>query len=194
MTASRRVRLRALLAMGVLAVVFASGTFAFWTDNAAISGGSFTSGTLDLQVNNGDSHTTTTLAMTAMVPGSTSAEVVVVKNAGTAPLKYSLQGGLTGADAGAYNTAGSLKLTVVLGGTRSGSGNSATCTGGTVLANAVSLTATTTTGIVAARGPLAAAATESLCLQVTLATDAPSTLQGKTAALSLTASGTSDLS
>ena len=88
----------------MLAIAFASGTFAAWTDSATIGGGTFTSGTLDLQVNNGDSHVTTTLGMTAMVPGSTSTEVIVVKNAGTAPLKYSLQGGLTGADAAAYNT------------------------------------------------------------------------------------------
>ena len=133
MTSSRRVRLKALLALGVLAIAFASGTFAAWTDSATIGGGTFTSGTLDLQVNNGDSHVTTTLGMTAMVPGSTATEVIVVKNAGTAPLKYSLQGGLTGTDATAYNTAGSLKITVVLNGTRAGSGNSATCTGGTVL-------------------------------------------------------------
>ena len=194
MTGSRRVRVKALLALGVLAIVFASGTFAAWTDNATIGGGTFTSGTLDLQVNNGDSHVTTTLGMTAMVPGSTSSEVIVVKNAGTAPLKYSLQGGLTGTDAAAYNTAASLKLTVVLNGTRSGSGITATCTGGTVLVAATSLTSTTTSPILGVRGPVAPGATESVCLQVTLADSAPSSLQGKTASLSLTAVGTSDLS
>ncbi len=194
MSHAQRVRLKALLALGVLAVALSAGTFAFWNDSASIGGGSFTSATLDLQVNSGDSHVTTTLGMTAMVPGSTSAEVIVVKNAGTAPLKYLLQAGLTGADAAAYSTSGALRLTVVLNGTRSGTGNSATCTGGTVLLPATSLTSSTSTPVLGARGPLAASATESLCLQVLLATDAPSTLQGRTASLSLTALGTSDLS
>ena len=59
-----------------------------------------------------------------MVPGNTSAEVLTVKNNGTAPLKYTLTGGLTGTDAAAYNTAAALKLTILAGGTKSGSGNS----------------------------------------------------------------------
>lgn len=188
-------RLRALLALGVVLSVGATGTFAFWTDDVLISGTSFTSGTLDLQVNNADSHTTTTLGMSVMVPGDTSAEVLTLKNNGTAALKYTLTGGLTGTDAAAYNTAASLKLTIVSGGTKSGSGNSSTCTGGTTIVNAVALTSTTTTAIIGTRrGPLAAAGTEALCFQVTLDAAAPSSLQGKTATATFTATGTSDVS
>jgi len=190
-------RTRAALSLGVVMAVGATGTFAYWTDDAVISGTSFTAGTLDLQVNNGNSYATTTLSMTGMVPGNTSAEVLTIKNNGTVPLKYTMSGGLTGTDAAAYGTAGSLLLTVVLNGTRSGTGNSSTCTGGTTIVAPVALTATPGTAIIGVRRPttaLAATATESLCFQVTLDPNAPSSLQGKTATATFTATGTSDVS
>lgn len=192
-------RLRALLGLGLVGVLATTGTFAFWTDDVAITGTTFTAGTLDLQVNDSDtSVSTTTLGMAVMVPGNTSAEVLTLKNNGTAPLKWTMTGGLTGTDAGAFGTAGSLALTVSAGGTRSGSGNSATCSGGTTLVNEVALTATTTTGLVTTRQPVAAAmappATQTLCFQVTLDAAAPSSLQGKTASATFTVTGTSDVS
>ena len=152
----RSQKLRALLGVGVLLGVGATGTFAYWTDDVVISGTTFTAGTIDLQVNNSDAPSTTTLGMSAMVPGNTSAEVLTVKNNGTAPLKYTLTGGLTGTDAAAYNTAAALKLTVVSAGTKSGSGNTSTCTGGTVIYGPTALTNVTSTAIIgtgAARSP-----------------------------------------
>ncbi len=70
----RSQKLRALLGLGVLLGVGATGTFAFWTDDVTITGTTFTSGTIDLQVNTFDSIPAyTTLACRAMVPGNTSA-------------------------------------------------------------------------------------------------------------------------
>jgi predicted ribosomally synthesized peptide with SipW-like signal peptide len=192
----RSSRLRALLGLGVLLGVGATGTFAFWTDDVTITGTSFTAGTIGLQVNNVNSYATTTLSMSAMVPGNTSAEVLTVKNNGTAALKYTMAGGLTGTDAAAYNTAAALKLTIVSGGTKLGTGNTSTCTGGTVIVNAVALTSTTTTTIFGNRPtiPVAAAGTESLCFQVGLDAAAPSSLQAKTASATFAFTGTSDVS
>lgn len=192
-------RIRAVLSLGVALGLGAVGTFAYWTDDVVISGSTFTAGTLDLQVNNVDAYATTTLSMSAMVPGNSSAEVLTVKNNGTAPLKYTMTGGLTGTNAADYNTAAAngLLLTISVGGTKSGTGNASTCTGGTVLVNAVPLTSTTTTAIIATRRPAAAMvqnATEALCFQVKLADTAPSSLQGKTATATFTATGTSDVS
>jgi predicted ribosomally synthesized peptide with SipW-like signal peptide len=189
-------RIRAALGLGVVACVGVTGTFASWTDDATIGGTTFTSGVLDLKVDDVDAYATSTLGMAAMVPGNTSAEVLVVRNGGTAPLKYTLTGGLIGTDAAAYAAAGSLKLTVVLGGSRSGSGTSATCTGGTTVYGPTALTALTTTPIIGTRrGPLApATGSESLCFQVTFDAAAPSSLQGRTASATFTATGTSDLS
>ena len=192
-------RIRAVLGLGVALGLGTVGTFAYWTDDVVISGSTFTAGTLDLQVNNADAHATTTLGMTAMVPGRTSAEVLTIKNNGTAPLKYTMTGGLTGTHAADYNTAGSngLLLTVSVGGTRTASGTNFVCSGGTVIVNAVPLTSTTTTALIAARRPAAAIAqnaTESLCFQVKLGDNAPTTLQGKTTTATFTATGTSDVS
>lgn len=187
-------RVRAVLSLGIALGLGAVGTFAYWTDDVVISGSTFTAGTLDLQVNNSDAYATTTLGMTGMVPGVTSAEVLTIKNNGTASLKYSITGGLTGTDAAAYNTAGSLKLSVSAGGTKSGTGSASTCTGGTPIITATALTSTTTTLLIPKRGPLLATGTEALCFQVTFDSAAPTTLQGKTATATFTATGTSDLS
>lgn len=204
-TTSRRsrlpasVRVRALLALGLVAAPAMTSTFAYWTDDVQITGTTLTAGTLDLNVDGGDPQATTTLAMAAMVPGSSSAEVLSVNNVGTAPAKYSMTGGLTGTDAADYNTAGSngLLLTIRSGGTVSGSGSSATCTGGTLLVNGVALTSTTSTTILTTTQTAllaAATGTEDLCFQITLAATAPSSLQGKTATATFTVTGTSDLS
>ncbi|HEX2893135.1 MAG TPA: TasA family protein [Marmoricola sp.] len=186
-----------VLSMGVVVAAVATGTYAFWTDDVTITGSTFTSGTLDLQVNNADSYTTTTLSMssTPMVPGDTSAEVLTIRNNGNVPLKYTLTGGLGGADAAAYDAAAVLELTVVSGGALSGSGNAATCTGGTAIYGPTPLTNMTSTPLIGTRrGPIAAAGTEALCFQVTFDAAAPSSLQGKTATATFTATGTSDVS
>ncbi len=199
--ASRRTgRVRALLSLGVALGVGAVGTFAYWTDDVQITGSTFTAGTLDLQVNGVNAYATTTLGMSNMVPGVSSAEVLTIKNNGTAPLKYTMTGGLTGTNAGDYSTAGSngLLLTISVGGTRSaGTGTNFVCSGGTVIVNAVPLTSTTTTAIITPRRPTAAMtqnATEALCFQVKLADNAPTSLQGATATATFTATGTSDIS
>ena len=188
-------RLRALLGLGVLLGVGVTGTFAFWSDDVTIAGTTLTAGTLDLQVNNSDAPSTTTLGMTAMVPGNTSAEVLTIKNNGTAPLKYTLTGGLTGTDAAAFHAAAALRLTVVASGTKLGTGNSSTCPGGTVIYGPAALTNVTSTAIIGTRrGPRTTGTTESLCFQVTFDSGAPTTLQGKTATATFTATGASDVS
>jgi predicted ribosomally synthesized peptide with SipW-like signal peptide len=193
----RSTTVRALLCLGLLGGAVATGTYAYWTDDVTISGSTFTAGTLDLQVNGGDSWTTTTLGMsgTPMVPGSTSAEVLTVRNNGTVPLKYTLTGGLGGTDAAAFSASGTLRLTIVAGGTRSGSGNAATCTGGTTVLAPTVLTNVTSAAIIGTpRGPVAAGATESLCFLISFDAAAASSLQGKTATATFTATGTSDVS
>jgi predicted ribosomally synthesized peptide with SipW-like signal peptide len=193
-------RLRALLGLGVALGLGTVGTFAYWTDDVVIGGTTFISGTLDLQVNNSDAPSTATLGMTAMVPGVSSAEVLTVKNNNTAPLKYTMTGGLTGTNAADFSAAGAngLLLTISVGGSRvAGTGINFVCSGGTVIVNAVPLTSTTTTAIITPRRPAVAMvqnATDVLCFQVKLADTAASSLQGKTATATFTATGTSDIS
>jgi predicted ribosomally synthesized peptide with SipW-like signal peptide len=186
-----------VLGLGIGLGIGAIGTYAYWTDDVVISGTTFTAGTLDLQVNNVDTYPTTTLSMSGMVPGSTSSEVLVVKNNGTVAAKYTLTGGLSGTNAADYNTAGAngLLLTIRAGGTKSGS----TCINGVALITDQPLTSTTSATILARRpttalSPPPTGNTESLCFQVKLADTAPSSLQGKSATATFTATGTSDVS
>lgn len=191
------VRVRAVLCLGLLAGLTAVGSYAYWTDDVTISGTTFSAGTLDLQVNSSDAYSTTTLGMsgTPMVPGNTSAEVLTVKNNGNVPLSYTLVGGLSGSDAAAYSGSAVLRLTVVAGGTRSGSGNGATCVGGTAIYGPTALTNVTTTPIIGTRrGPVSVAGTEALCFQITFDAAAASSFQGKSTAATFVATGTSDIS
>lgn len=194
-----RGRTRALLCLAMIGALAYTTSTAFWTDKVEVSGTTFTSGTLDLEVNDADPFTAATvLSMSGMAPGNTSAQVLRVKNAGTIPAKYTLTGGLTGASAADFAAADSLLLTIRAGGTKTGTGNTSTCTGGTVLYGPTALTATTTTTttILATRPTTALAPTdmEALCFQVTFANDAPANLQAKTTDAVFAVNGTSDAS
>ena len=116
-------RLRAFLGLGVALGLGTIGTFAYWTDDVQITGATFTAGTLDLVVNDGDPYATTTLSMGTMVPGSSVAEVLVFKNNDTAPLKYTMTGGLTGTHAADYNTAAANGLLLTISRRRHQVGN-----------------------------------------------------------------------
>lgn len=191
----RPARLRALLGLGVALGLGATGTLAAWTDDVTISGTTFKAGTLDLQVKDSDVPATATLSMAQMVPGSSSAEVLLVKNNNTVPLKYTLTGGLTGAEAEAFS--GQLKLTIRLNGSKAGTGIASTCSGGSLLVDNRPLTDVTSASIIGTRRPtvaLARDATESLCFQVTFDSGAPSSLQGMSVDATFRATGTSDVS
>jgi predicted ribosomally synthesized peptide with SipW-like signal peptide len=197
------IRTRAVLCLGLVAGLALSTSLAYWTDDVSVTGSTFTSGTLDIAVNGGDPYATTTLSLTAMVPGNSASEVLTVQNIGTAAAKYTLTGGLTGANATAYATDNALLLTIRSGGSTAGTGNARTCTGGTALVTDVPLTATTTTSLLARRPapPLAGTptpptpgGTEALCFQITFSSSASTSLQGLTVTASFTATGTSDVS
>lgn len=186
-----------MLCLGLVAGFAVTTSQAYWTDDVTISGATFTSGVLDLTVNDADPYAgATVLSMTAMVPGNSSAQVLTVRNAGTAPLKYTLTGGLSGTNASAYDASAALRLTIVLGGTKSGSGNTSTCTGGSVIYGPAALTTTVTATLLTKRPAVAltASGTESLCFQVTFDAAAPSSLQGLTTDAVFTATATSDVS
>lgn len=194
-----RGRTRALLCLAAIAALAVGTSTAHWTDDVEVSGAAFTSGTLDLVVNDADPYTgATELGISQMVPGNTSAHLLTVKNAGTVPAKYTLTGGLTGAGAALYAAEGArgLRLTIRLGGTVSGTGSARTCTGGTEVHSLTALTATTTTSILGKRPStsLAPGASETLCFEVRFASDAPDSLQGKSADAVFTVTGTSDVS
>jgi len=199
-SALRSTRVRAALGLGIVVALGTTGTFAFWTDSVTVSGTTFTSGTLDLQVNNSDavSNAAGTLSMTNMAPGATSAQILTVKNNGNIPLKWTLAGQLTGGTDDALFSSNSAISVTIKTGTITGSGNSATC-GGTVLAGPTVLT-TSSANLIATPQPttpgsgLGAAGTVPLCFQVTFSASAPTALQTKTTKANFTFTGTSDIS
>ncbi|MGA8987301.1 SipW-dependent-type signal peptide-containing protein [Aeromicrobium sp.] len=218
----RSTRARAVLSLGVVLALGSTGTMAYWTDSATISGVTFTSGTLDLAVNNntggtgsdgstvgtGGSTAQTSLSMTAMAPGNTSAQLLTIKNPGTAPLKWTAAGGLTGTNAAAFAAGGpssssALRISVFSfagAAAKTGTGNSVTCSGGTALASSVQLTTNTSGSIVSTGQPvtpaggLAAGGSVNLCVQVDFDSAASTSLQSLTVNGVLTFSATSNVS
>jgi predicted ribosomally synthesized peptide with SipW-like signal peptide len=161
------VRVRALLSLGVVASVGATGTFAYWTDAVSVTGTSFTAGTIILQANGADdtlANGYAALSLATFVPGNSTAGVVTIKNNGTAPLKYSAA---SSSDASTLSDAMVVKVT-----------NDATTSG----------------SLATAKRSLAAGASETICIQVALPTSAHTSLQGASSAVTFTFTATSDLS
>jgi predicted ribosomally synthesized peptide with SipW-like signal peptide len=166
-----------------------TGTFAYWTDTASVSGTTFTAGTIDLKVDGHDDVTGyATLDVAAMVPGNSTAAVLTIADSGTAPLVYTAA--TTATDADGLGLAGALVVKVTADATTSGSPPTVTCPGAPLPGAGTSLG-----GPLISNGrPLAAAGDEKICVQVTLPPSAASALQGATTDVVLAFTGTSDLS
>jgi predicted ribosomally synthesized peptide with SipW-like signal peptide len=183
------VRVRALLSLGVVASVGATGTFAYWTDAVSVTGTSFTAGTIILQANGADdtlANGYAALSLATFVPGNSTAGVVTIKNNGTAPLKYSAA---SSSDASTLSDAMVVKVTNDA--TTSGSLATAKTCAGTALAGT---TTTLNTSLITTKRSLAAGASETICIQVALPTSAHTSLQGASSAVTFTFTATSDLS
>lgn len=181
-------RVRALLSLGVVVGIGATGTYAYWTDSVTVTGTTITAGTIDLKVNNADSVTGySALDIAAMVPGNSTAGVLTVSNSGTAPLRWSLDASASNADGKGLGAA--LVVKVTGDAATAGSSPTATCSGSALPGTGASFAA----DLVPAASPrtLAAGASETICLQATLPTGASSALQAATTTVSLTFTGTS---
>lgn len=191
-TVKRKVPVRALLSLGIVLGLGATGTLAYFTDDATLTTGAFTSGKLDLTLDQSTSSSTvgqsgtyakTALGITAMIPGESVAADVSVKNNAGVPFTYKTSAKLD--VGGTFPTAAPVKLTfAVYPGTASNTGTQAagnrvgTCTG-TALFAAAALT-TTAQDVISTARSLATDASESICVKVALATDADNTYQDKT--------------
>lgn len=174
------VRLRALLAAGMVLGLGAVGTLAAWTDESTATA-TFTAGTLDLKLKMlpdgtlADSVAMTSLDMTAMYPGVGRAAIVQVSNSGSVPLSYTLTGSaVAGAGGMGGNLGTALQVGVSSGATAENTATTGQCTGGTAIAGPVSLAGQ----LITTPRILAPAATENICLVVSLPSTADNTLQG----------------
>jgi predicted ribosomally synthesized peptide with SipW-like signal peptide len=191
-------RTRAALSLGVVLAVGSTGTFAYWTDDVTVSGTNFTAGKLDLQVNNSDTLPAyTTLPLDKMVPGNSVAATLLIRNNGNVPLKYTAAVNASNLDN--RDLSGSLIVKVTADTTTTGSAPAVRCQGVALPGSGSSVNGSLIpTGRLLAPGAPelqpAPDSTETLCVQVTLATNAPSILQGATAKVGFTFTGTSELS
>ena len=203
----RSTRVRAALGLGVVVALGTTGTFAFWTDSVTVNGQTLTSGTIDLQVGAtaagaGNSFTTTTLnPLTNMVPGDSVAQVLVLKNHGDVPMKWTMTGGLLNADdAALFNgvTPGTGLLLTITDGAPTGTAPSVTCTAGSnSYVSSVQLTNVPSTSLIPTRQTAIPGNDQfkTLCVSIKLSSTAPTTLSGgKKATPTFAFTGTSDIS
>ena len=147
------------------------GTYAYWTDMDGVSGGSFSSGTLDLTVDgvqgNPASYVKTNLALGSMIPGESVAETLVLANPGSVDFTWTA----TVATGGGLGPA--LQVQMWVNSTQSGNDTTYPRTEGcTSTANPV-ISETTSTR-------LNRTATQNLCVRVTLPTETGNAFQSQT--------------
>ncbi|MBF4161199.1 SipW-dependent-type signal peptide-containing protein [Nocardioides acrostichi] len=187
----RRPRLRTVLpalAGVTVLTVGGMGTYAYWTDSATVQGGALVSGSLDLTIDgqqgNPTSYTWSALATSGLAPGESRAAVMTVANAGDVPFTYHA----TGASGGDAGLRGTMTIRVVLGGVKVPDNDNAypiqeTCSGGTDTFDA-HLDASGAVQVLPTGGGtdprLAKSASIGVCVQVTMDSDAPDSVQGKT--------------
>ncbi|MCL8027371.1 hypothetical protein [Nocardioides bruguierae] len=182
----RSPRLRAALGLGVVATLLVTSTQASWTDTVAVGGATITTGTLDLRVDGSDAVASfDDLSLAGLVPGSSTAAVLTLENSGTVPLAWTAAS--SGTDAPLL---GGLVVDVTGATTVTGTGSARTC-GGTSLAGVTGSLGGT---LVGTKRQIAAGGSETVCVEVTLPLTAPVSLAGHSTDLTLTFTGTSDLS
>lgn len=170
---------RAIASLGIVLGLGAIGTLAAWSDSATATSGVFSTGSVDLQLNNNQGNPTAygfaTLTKSNMMPGDSVAQTLPVQNKGSVPFNYTM-----GATTTTGTLAGALKVTV-----STGTSNGTVCSGGTNIANGVSLTSGGTTQLITTARPLAATTgSETLCFQVTLDPNANVSVQNQSVSTS----------
>ncbi|WP_308467455.1 hypothetical protein [Rathayibacter soli] len=167
-----------LAAIGV-ALSATAGSYALWNGAATVGGATVTAGASAVTINGA---TTASLpALGALGPGESVATPLTIANTGSTPLTLAVTGTTIGADAG------SLTLAPALTATLTQVPDAPHCVTGLTGGTTGALNGFTTT---ASPVSLAKGANAVLCLQLTLATAAPSATQGKSATFTMALTGT----
>lgn len=173
MTVLRSVRLRAILALGMVLGLGTVGTLAAWSATTTTTSGTFVTGTVDITVNNAQGKPdpfVLTMPTGTLLPGGSTAVLVTVRNVGSLAIDYTTTSAITGALGNNVTVAGRAGVGTAVSGS--------TCAG-------------PTTGVVGSTRHIARGAEDVLCMQFTLASTAPNTAQGQagTATFTFTATG-----
>jgi predicted ribosomally synthesized peptide with SipW-like signal peptide len=190
----RSVRLWAVVALAVIVTLGTTGTFAFWTDSATVTTGSYTAGTMDMQfdasggVGLDTPYNDSALTWSGFVPGQSAAFALTVKDVGNAAFHYTA----TIKRGGTWTYVDSaLTFQFFTGGVTGTPGVTGSSCGGTAITSALSPT-TTEQPFISSRG-LAAGLSEALCLQVSLSSTAVNGDQGKAGTAVFTFSAAQDV-
>lgn len=177
-------RTRALLTLGVVLGLGSVSTLAYWTDQATVNTGTFSSGTLNLKVNGDEGNPTpyawTTFNASNLVPGESVAASFNVQNTGSVPFTYTATATASGA------LAPNLRFTVRTGATASTSGTEAannrvgSCTGGTAQTAGVTLSGSATS-VAPNAEQVAASGSQTFCVIATLDAGTPVSAGGNSA-------------
>ena len=130
-----------------------------------------------------------------MVPGESVSKTVVLRNSGSAPLRFnatvrSSTNDLTSASEGLQVIVFDVSTAAAATGTQAGGNRAGTCTGGTQVFSGF-VSTTPSANVLPADVALATnGATRSLCLRVVLNSAAPNSLQAKTTSVVLALSAT----
>ena len=170
-------RIRALLCFGMILGLGTVGTLAVWSDYAAATSATFSTGTVDLRVNNVSAYSFDALKLANMLPGESVAATLKVQNRGSIPVKYSTAAStppgspaLTSFIRVSVHPAGAATNSTV-NGIRRGS-----CSG--PMAGSAALIAGGTAPVLSARGPLAGTVgEETLCIVAALSATTRSAVQ-----------------
>lgn len=176
------VPLRAFLSFGLVLGFGSAGTFAYWTDDADVQGITFTAGTvnLELQDDADDTVSFTSLNMSNLIPGQSSAGILKVENTGSVGFTY------TATTSVSNSTLASALDVKVTTGAVGGTAPNLTCGGTQLSGTATNLSL----ALVTTARSLASSAFENLCIQVSMPSGASSTLQGLTTTASFTFTAT----
>lgn len=198
-------RTRALLTLGIVAGPAVGGTTAYWTDTATVTGGSITSGRMDLQVaqsataadaswgavGTGTAYAATNIAIPAIMPGESYAFGLAVRNVGAADFTYGMT--VTQGGSPAWGFAAGVVTVQVYAGTPNTSDTTApiqqSC-GGTSLAPAATVTTGNIVVIPSGRAVAHGTVDSQLCVLVSMTSSADNSNQGKSGQLRFDATAT----
>lgn len=189
--ARRGMQLKALLSLGLLAGIGAVSTLAAWTGGATATS-EIGAGTVAIGVgapgSSAGAEYTLRVDGANWYPGMNRAAMVTVQNTGTLSVPYSVSGSVT--ETGVGKLGAGLRVRVTSGSVVGGVAGNATCNGAEVLNKNPS------SGFPAPSilPELAADDEQALCVQYSLPTDAPNSLQGNSTTITLTFTATAGVS
>ncbi|AYA23741.1 SipW-dependent-type signal peptide-containing protein [Rhodococcus rhodochrous] len=175
------IRLRAILSLGIVLGLGATGTLASWANSTTATSGVLSTGTVDLRVNSVKTFSFTDLALSGMLPGESRAAVLQVQNTqSTMDVRYTMS---AATPAGSPALASLLQVRVHSGGTptnsTTGGLRTGNCAGGSPISSGF-LTPGGSTPLISGQRPLAArVGVETLCFIATLTSDAPFSVQNQ---------------